>query len=169
MKFARTLGALAVAATMSTSAYAADMAVDYAMPGFDWDGFYAGVGIDGSAYNSGTTIGQVALEAGVNGTTGDFLFGAEIYGGWAVNNGGVSSAVIGGEVRAGYLVDPDVLLYVSGGGEYLSNGATTLGTVGAGVEFAVTNDVTIDMEYKFKWASAATYGHEIGASVLWHF
>lgn len=173
MKLARTLGALAVATALSTTmAHAADLpdaAMAYASPTFDWDGFYAGVGLAGSAYNTGVTIGQVEGVAGVNFTSGQLLFGAEIYAGWAVNNGGAGSGLVGGEVRAGYLVDPAVLLYISGGGQFFTNGAVGLGTVGAGVEFAVTDDVTLDFEYKFLWNNAALNGHQIGASVLWHF
>lgn len=175
MKLSLALAALATATALSaTAAQAADLykpdpVMAMASPSFNWDGFYAGIGGAGSFYNTGVTIGQVEVEAGVNFTSGDFLFGAEALVGWAINNAGTNSAVIGAEGRLGYLVTPEVLLYLSGGGVHYFNGSTTFGTLGAGVEFAVTDDVSLDLEYKYLWNSAALNGHEIGASVLWHF
>jgi len=175
MNFARTLGALALATALTTGAaqaadlYTPDPAVAYASPGFDWDGFYAGIGGSGSFYNTGVSIGTVELEAGVNFTSGDFLFGVEALAGWGFNSIGANSGIIGAEARAGYLVDPSVLLYLSAGGVHYFNGSSTFGTLGAGVEFVVSDNVTYDVEYKYLWNSAALNGHEIGASVLWHF
>lgn len=172
MKFARTLGALAVATALSTGAYAADMpdaAMQYASPAFAWDGFYAGLGVAGDAFNGGVNAGQIEAEIGVNYTVDQFLFGVEAFGGWAFMNNSTNSALLGAEARIGYLVAPEALLYLSGGAVHYFNGSTSYATIGGGAEFAVSSDVSIDLEYKYLYNSAAVYAHEIGASALWHF
>lgn len=175
MKLIRAFATVALASGLMTSTalaadmYAPDPAIAYASPGFDWDGFYAGIGGAGSFYNTGASVGQIEVEAGVNFTADQFLFGVEGLVGWGFNSNGTNGVVIGAEARAGYLVAPEALLYLSGGVVHQFNAPNTFGTIGAGVEFALTDDVTLDLEYKYLWNSAALNGHEIGASVLWHF
>ena len=77
------------------------------------------------------------------------MFGAEAYlSGWVSNLAGPGTSV-GGEVRAGFLAKPEVLVYVSGGGMHFITGGATYGQVGVGVEFAAAEKMTIDIEYKF--------------------
>ncbi len=144
-----------------------EVAPTYSSPAFDWDGFYMGLGITGLALNSGTNVGFADLIAGVNMTSGNLLFGLE---GWI---GGWSSTAPstgwggGAEARLGYLVSPEALLYMSGGGYVVSTGGQ-IATVGAGAEFALTRDMSLDLEYKYWW-SVPTTGNSIGASLNWGF
>lgn len=168
MKLTHTLGALLLAVGLSTGAQAADYSAPYSAS-FDWDGFYAGVGVSGAFYNTNRRLAEVDGIVGVNYMAGaDWLIGAEVFGGFSRNDINVTSGVIGAEARVGYLVAPEALMYLSGGGVHYFNGSTSLATVGGGVEFAVSSDISIDLEYKFQFNNALN-GHQIGASVLWHF
>ncbi len=136
---------------------------------FDWDGFYMGVGMSGIAYSDGFNVFQADVIAGLNITSGSLLFGVE---GWI---GGFrstfpSSGVQGGaSARVGYLVSPQALIYLSGGGNANSLGFQ-YATVGAGAEFALTSNLSLDFEYKY-WMSltSAVTGNGIGASLNWAF
>ncbi|AVX05010.1 hypothetical protein MXMO3_02498 [Maritalea myrionectae] len=146
---------------------------DYVQSGFDWDGFYAGVGLGGAsiAVDSGTdTMAHLDAIVGVNATYDDFLFGAEIFLGASRD---MSSGIYGGhggvEARAGYLIDQDVLIYAGIGRLHYESGAQYT-TVGLGTEFAISDDVSIDLEYKYLgWSDTGYTGHSFGASALWHF
>ncbi len=135
---------------------------------FDWDGFYAGLGVTGIMPSAGTNFGSLDLIAGANFTNGDMLFGLE---GWGNYTGdGVTTAWGGGlEARIGYLATPEALLYASAGGQFYDTGVS-YGTLGGGVEFAVTDDLSLDLEYKY-WlrSGSTTTAHSIGVSALWHF
>ncbi len=168
MKLSRTISAIALAAALTTGAQAAD----YSAPSsssFDWDGFYAGVGIAGSFFNGGNRVMQGEIEAGVNFTSGDILFGVEAFVGYGYESvAALWGGMAGAEARVGYLMTPEALLYLSGGA--VATAPNTLyGTIGAGAEFALTSDMTLDLEYKFLYNNATTYGSEVGASLLWHF
>ncbi len=160
---------------MITGAIAADPVITvepaYVEPstGFDWDGFYMGVGISGTAYTPALTAITGDIIAGFNVTSANMLFGAE---GWVgIHSDSSPSTAWGGglEARVGALVTPDALLYVSGGGQFYDGGGQ-YGFVGAGAEFAVTNNVSIDLEYKYLgWSNTIYTGHSLGLSALWHF
>lgn len=164
-------------ALMTGVAYAADP-VMYPEPApvvangsFDWDGFYAGLGITGASFSNGgpsETVGFLDLIVGGNITYDNFLFGAEAwFGGYrdSVDTG----TGIGAEARAGYLVSDEVLVY-TGVGMYRFDGGGQYTTVGLGTEFAVSDDVTIDLEYKYwGWSNTSFTAHSFGASALWHF
>jgi opacity protein-like surface antigen len=168
MKLSKTLGALLLAAGLTTGAQAADYSAPYS-PSFDWEGFYAGVGVSGAFFNTNRSFAEVDGIVGVNYMAGaDWLIGAEVFGGFARNDLNATSGVVGGEVRLGYLVAPEALMYLAGGGVHYFNGSTSFATVGGGVEFAVADDISIDLEYKFEFNNAVN-GHQIGASLLWHF
>ena len=162
---------VAASTLLITGALAADPSVvvpaTFDTATFDWDGFYMGVGVTGLAVSTGATAGFGDLIFGVNATSGNMLFGLE---GWV---GAYSSSIpstgwgVGAEARAGYLVSPEALLYLSGGGVALDTGGSA-GTVGFGAEFAVTNDITFDLEYKY-WMATFVTGHSLGASMNWHF
>lgn len=179
MKFTRfVLGGVTGMALLAASGSAAlaadpvitpDPVISYASPTFNWDGFYAGVGVTGATYSTNVNVGTIELYAGANATSGSMLFGVEGSVGWARNSANVDSFVVTGEGRLGYLVSSDALIYAALGVEHYTNGSTTLGAVGGGVEFAVTQDMTIDLEYKYLWDGAGLTGHKVGASALWHF
>ncbi len=142
----------------------------YSSADFDWDGFYMGLGITGSALVvDGTTFktGYLDLIAGVNMTAGSLLFGLE---GWVGGFSGDWSNGFGGgaQARLGVLASPEVLLYLSGGG--YTDTVDQYGTVGAGVELAVTDNVSVDFEYKYwAWSTSGMVGNSIGASANFHF
>jgi outer membrane immunogenic protein len=175
MKLKQTFGALLLAVGLSTGAQAADYSAPYS-PSFDWEGFYAGVGVSGTSYSvvffntPSLRFGEIDGVLGVNFMpAADWVLGAEIFGGLSRSlDFNFTSGVIGGEVRGGYLVTPEALMYVSAGAVHYFNIPITFGTVGAGVEFAVTDDISLDLEYKLQW-NFPVYGHQVGASVLWHF
>ncbi|VAW20948.1 hypothetical protein MNBD_ALPHA12-1645 [hydrothermal vent metagenome] len=145
----------------------------YNSASFDWNGFYMGLGITGLALSTGVTNGIGDIIAGVNATSGDVLFGLEGWiGGWT-NTTPASGYDAGVDVRLGYLAAPEAVIYLSAGGAILvpSGGVgTTYGTVGAGAEFALTNDVSLDVEYKYWMQSGgASTGNSFGASFNWGF
>ena len=167
---------MAASALMATGALAADPVITVEpayvpSAGFDWDGFYMGVGVTGSSLSNGIvtdTTGYLDLIAGFNVTFGDALFGAE---GWigGYSDGTFSGYGGGAAARVGYLMTPDALVYISGGGYFYDAGGQ-YGTIGAGVEFAMTDNVSLDIEYKYwGWSNTTFTGHSLGASALWHF
>ena len=168
------IGVAASLIVASGSAMAADLAIDdqaMAMAS-QWDGAYAGLG--GIVYSS-TTIAEtgagIAGILGVNKTVNDkFLLGGEVYAGGTVSSlGGPAYYVLGAEGRGGYLVSDNTLLYGAAGVE-LEGGGNAFGTRGGGVEFAATEQLSIDIEYKyFIGLNNSWGGHQVGASLNWHF
>jgi outer membrane immunogenic protein len=150
------LSALATTLTMGT-AFAADLiTVPTSTPvevpvheeaGFDWSGFYAGVyGVGQNGSVSGTQYG-LGVQAGVNAQFDFYLLGAEV----AVHGltGGVGNTSYGQILgRAGLVVTDDVLVYAAGGyGLDLGAPEEDDLLVGGGVEFAVTENVSLEAEY----------------------
>lgn len=175
MRLVRTLGALAVATALSTTAQAADLgtpdpAMAYASPAFDWTGFYAGLGVTGGMFNpSGNTVGSIGVVAGANVQVDSFVLGAEAMFGFYRVSTGSQGWIVNGEVRAGYLLADEVLLYAALAGKGYSAGARYAG-IGAGVEFAVTDDISVDFEaVYYPWSNNASTQFDVAASVLWHF
>ena len=165
---------LSVAATalFATGALAADLnatPASYDSATFDWDGFYIGLGVSGTSWvPASPSYGYIDVIAGFNATSGDMLFGAEA---WisGYSDGTASGYSGGAEARIGYLVSPEALVYLSIGGTAFDAGAQ-YGQIGGGVEFAVTNDVTLDLEYKYAaWTNTAFNSHTVSASANWHF
>jgi outer membrane immunogenic protein len=150
------LSALATTLTMGT-AFAADLiTVPTSTPvevpvheeaGFDWSGFYAGVyGVGQNGSVSGMQYG-LGVQAGVNAQFDFYLLGAEV----AVHGltGGVGNTSYGQILgRAGLVVTDDVLVYAAGGyGLDLGAPEEDDLLVGGGVEFAVTENVSLEAEY----------------------
>lgn len=171
MKFGLTVGVVAFAAAFTGGAYAADMAAPMAV-GFDWTGFYAGVGITGGAFTTGPTpsnFASVDAIAGANITNDLLLFGVEGQVSWYHDFTFGSDWYAKGEVRAGYLATDTALLYLSGSGVHFSGGAN-YGGFGGGVEFAAMDNMTIDIEGNYyPWSNNAYRLATVSASVLWHF
>lgn len=150
------LTALATTLTMGT-AFAADLitvptSTPVEMPvheeaGFDWNGFYAGVyGVGQNGSVSGMQYG-LGVQAGVNAQFDFYLLGAEV----AVHGltGGVGNTSYGQILgRAGLVVTDDVLVYAAGGyGLDLGAPEEDDLLVGGGVEFAVTENVSVEAQY----------------------
>jgi outer membrane immunogenic protein len=148
----------AVAATLPTGgAMAADIitvptSTPVTMPvaegmAFDWNGFYAGVYTGGQFSQVGGDQVGLGITAGVNAQFGFYLLGAEV----AVHGltGGVGETSYGQILgRAGLVVTDDVVVYAAGGyGIDLGEPAEDDVLVGGGVEFAVTDSVSVNAQY----------------------
>lgn len=164
------LGVAAAVLLATAPAMAADPIVDVPVieeaTDLAWDGAYAGIG--GIAYVApgGSGVGAVGT-VGVNQTFGDnLLLGAEIFAGLGLDNPGGLFWLVGAEGRLGVLASDTVLLYGAGGVELDVPGGF-YGTLGGGVEFAVQDDVTIDVEYKYYFGAGTA--HQIGVSLNWGF
>jgi outer membrane immunogenic protein len=143
-------------ATMVSAATASDLITvpvgssEVAVPvatGFDWSGFYAGVyGVVQSSPVRGTEVGA-GIAAGVNAQFDFFLVGGEV----ALH--GLTGDTIDtayGQVtgRGGVLVTDDLLAYASAGyGMELSGTGERDFLAGGGLEYAVTDDISLNAEY----------------------
>lgn len=144
------------------------LAADYSSSGFDWDGFYAGIGASGSAWSNGRTVYSVDGIVGANVTSDGMLYGAEGYFGWVTDDLGATGTEAGVNGRLGFLVSNDAVAYVTGGGAYMSLANEWLATVGAGIEFAVSDSATFDVKFEH-WRGATYTANRIDASINWYF
>ncbi|WP_375450993.1 outer membrane protein [uncultured Devosia sp.] len=171
--FVRSLSlGVAAAALLSSGAMAADLFIPttpepiYEAAGFSWDGLYAGVQagglfsdvdvVDGAGLvtDEDITFGAIGAHVGVNFTVADpIILGAELQGNYLFNSDADISA---GEFlalgRVGAVVTDQVLVYAAGGfGMQFSDDiiysdgddSTGIYALGGGVEFAVTDAVSI--------------------------
>jgi outer membrane immunogenic protein len=157
----RTLLAGASLAVLSTvAAQAADLIIPttpqpiYEAAGFDWEGLYAGVRVGGQFANATTdyanyplssTSGVLGAAVGVNFIPVDpFLIGAEVTGDYIWNNA-FSTGEFFANLRAGAVVTDQVLVYAIGGLGTNNRTGFNQGVyqLGAGVELAVTDSVTV--------------------------
>lgn len=152
--FVRSLSlGVAAAALLAGGAQAADLIIPttpqpiYEAAGFDWDGLYAGVNLGGVFYDGFDARVSLGAAVGVNFIVADpILLGAEVRADYLFENDDFLSA---GELlalgRIGAVVTDEVLVYAAAGvgtrfGDFDSYGVYALG---AGVEFAVTDSVTV--------------------------
>lgn len=163
-------GVTALALSVSPMALAADYSTPMMMtdPGFDWDGFYAGLGVSGAAWSNGLTVGTIDGVMGFNVTSDHILFGLEGTLGGAMDSIGGTGVQVAIDGRVGYLASPDAVLYFSGGGAYFSLPNQLFATVGGGAEFAINDSWTLDGEYEF-WFNSTFTAHTFKASALYHF
>lgn len=175
MKFLKAVAGLGFAMSVSVGAMAADYSVDYVAPAstpINWDGFYAGVGVVGAGFSRGSssgTNGFVDVVIGANGVADNILYGVEVTVGGYVANTGSYGPGFGAEGRVGYIVIPEAVIYGAVGGYAFGPGAV-YGYVGAGVEYAMTDKLSFDLEYKYYGVSNNRWsGHGVGAQALWHF
>ncbi len=160
--FVRSLSlGVAAAALLVGGAQAADLIIPttpqpiYEAAGFDWEGLYVGARVGGQflgtnafgaiAAGPAVTSGVVGAAVGVNFIPADpFLIGAEVTGDY-LWNGGYSTGEFFANLRAGAVVTDAVLVYAIGGvGVQTINGVNSgLYQLGGGVEFAVTDAVTV--------------------------
>jgi outer membrane immunogenic protein len=115
--------------------------------GFDWSGFYAGLyGVGQSSPAGGTQYG-LGLDVGANITFDFYLVGAEVsFKGLTGGAGGTSYADV--LARGGLMVTDEVLLYAAGG-YGIDTGAPVESDLllGAGAEFAMTDNVSLRAQY----------------------
>lgn len=153
-----TLG-VAAAALLVGGAQAADLIIPttpepiYAPAGFDWEGLYAGVRLGGQFTGTdpyatalpSTTYGVVGAAVGVNFIPVDpILLGVEVTGDYNWTNT-TSSGEFFANLRLGAVVTDNALIYALAGVGVHNGPATSEGVyqLGGGVEFAVTDAVTI--------------------------
>lgn len=115
--------------------------------GFDWSGFYAGVyGVVQASPVRGTEVGA-GIAAGVNAQFDFFLVGGEV----AMHGlTGDTIETAYGQVtgRGGLLVTEDLLAYASAGyGMELSGTGERDFLAGGGLEYAVTDDISVNAQY----------------------
>ncbi len=119
-------------------------------PGFDWSGFYAGVFAGINESGLGGSQASIGLQAGLNARFDFLLVGAEVavqgLPGAEPNLGGTSQGQI--LARAGLVVDDNVLVYAAGGyGIDLGAPEESEILVGGGLEFAVSDELSLEAEY----------------------
>jgi len=161
--FVRSLSlGVAAAALMVGGAHAADLIIPttpqpiYQAAGFDWEGMYAGVRVGGQFTGTNvpgfanqinnTTYGVVGAAVGVNFIPVDpILIGAEVTGDYLWGNNVTSSSEFFANLRVGAVVTDAALVYAIGGlgVSNANNVSTGVFQLGGGVEFAVTDAVTV--------------------------
>jgi outer membrane immunogenic protein len=122
----------------------------YESAGFSWDGLYAGVEA-GGLFNGGAgsdTRGLVGGVVGVNFTVADpIVLGVELQGDYVFESdvGGDDAGLFLALGHVGAVVTDQVLVYAAGGFGAVSQAGTSNGVyaLGAGVDFAVTDNVSI--------------------------
>lgn len=153
------LAALATTTLSAGTAFAADLITVptstpvempiYEEPGFDWNGFYAGVyGVAQNGSTSGTQYG-LGVQAGVNAQFDFYLLGAEVAVHGITANGAVSETSYGQLLgRAGLVVSDNVAVYAAGGyGIDLGPADEQDVLLGGGVELAVTESISLEAQY----------------------
>ena len=162
--FVRSLSlGVAAAALMVGGAQAADLIIPttpqpiYEAAGFDWEGLYVGVRAGGQwvgtndygniGAGAAITQGVVGAAVGVNFIPVDpFLLGVEVTGDYVWGNN-LATGEFFANLRAGAVVTDSVLVYAIGGVGVQTGpnnaGSAGLYQLGAGVEFAVTDAITV--------------------------
>jgi outer membrane immunogenic protein len=152
-----TLG-VAAAALLSSGAMAADLIIPttpepiYESAGFSWDGLYAGVEAGGLFSDGGAgtsdTQGLIGAVVGVNFTVADpIVLGVELQGDYVFESdvGDDDAGLFLALGHVGAVVTDQVLVYAAGGfGAVTANGDSNgVYALGAGVDFAVTDNVSV--------------------------
>ncbi|MEO6395926.1 MAG: hypothetical protein ABIO40_08455 [Devosia sp.] len=136
----------------------------------DWNGFYAGIGID--VQNSTTIVEHLAsfqAVVGANAQMDSFLLGVEGYGAARFSDITGWYYAFGVEGRAGVVISDAAVVYGALGVETVGSG-TYYRTMGLGVEFMVADNTSVDLEYKrYEQVGGGWNGDAISAQLLWHF
>jgi outer membrane immunogenic protein len=162
--FVRSLSlGVTAAALMVGGAQAADLIIPttpqpiYEAAGFEWEGLYAGLRAGGQwvgtndygniPAGASITQGVVGAAVGVNFIPVDpFLLGLEVTGDYVWGNN-LATGEFFANLRAGAVVTDSVLVYALGGVGVQTGpngaGSTGLYQLGGGVEFAVTDAITV--------------------------
>lgn len=185
------LKTVAIAALLSTTAvggaFAAD-AIGFPPPppaaevpvfddfGFDWNGFYAGV--SGGALREITpdeTNFTVGAQVGVNAAFDFFLVGGEVALDGVFDD---TETYAYGQIlaRGGVIITPELLAYgaVGYGTDFgADTGAGEHILAGGGLEFAVTDDISIRGQYLYGWEQTDVIGkgdiHKVTIGANFHF
>lgn len=167
-------------ALLTCTARAADLSADAPVVsppgGFDWNGFYAGVGIgyeDWSGAGAADSF-NITGKIGGNVVLDMFVLGAEGYvTGYYLLGPNVWQAKWGADVRAGALITDSLLAYGFVGLFHDGNyGTPTIyGSAGAGIEFAVSDTMSLDLRYRYSvdLDTPAYTANGVSISANWHF
>lgn len=160
--------AAADAITYNTSAPESSMPV--ADTGFDWNGFYGGIyGVGQFSPVRGNQYG-VGLDLGVNATFDFYLLGAEVAAqGLAGGQGDTSYGQV--LAKGGVLVSDDLALYAAAGyGIDLGVAGQSNWLLGAGVEMAITDNVSLRAQYLHGFeADGANPTNQVTIGANYHF
>lgn len=130
----------------------------------NWDGMYAG--LTGAAwFESGVIYPAIGVELGANFVSSNMLFGVEGDLAYYWTSGNFDIGVTG---RIGAILNDTAVLYGSAGLATLSNGSAYV-PVGVGVEFMVTDSVSLDLSGEYLLGFNGFTATRIGAAVDWHF
>ena len=177
-----TIAALATAAATGTS-FAADLITVptstpaempiYEEPGFDWNGFYAGVyGVAQHGETSDTQYG-LGIQAGYNAQFDFYLLGAEVAVHGLPGNDAVGETSYGQLLgRAGLVISDNVLVYGAGGyGIDLGAPEEEDILLGGGVELAVTESISVEARYLhgFPLGEGGNSKDQFTLGANWHF
>ena len=164
------LALLATVATagLSSAAFAADLIIDEApvlidnTASFDWEGPYAGLFFSGQttpAFGLGANLGinfllDQSLLAGIEGEVS-----------WLSDNSWQGQV----DGRLGFIVDQAVIYGFAGYG--FNSDTDGYVPVGAGVEFAVAEDLSVKAEYQYQWDldNSADSAHVAKLGFNFHF
>ncbi|MCD7060896.1 outer membrane protein [Pelagibacterium xiamenense] len=180
---------VAIAALLSTTAFSGALAADAittppppvaSVPvmddgGFDWDGFYAGASVGGIYdIDEETTNWTLGAQAGVNATFDFFLVGAEVAIDGVFPEGDDAHAYGSILGRGGVVITDEMLAYaaVGYGSDFDADaGAGNHILAGGGLEFAVTDDVTLRGQYLYGWGQddADSDIHKFTVGANFHF
>jgi opacity protein-like surface antigen len=169
-----TLAAVAVVgiAALSAPVAAADLVIDepiidepvISASGFDWEGAYIGVF---GGYNFDFAAAQIGGELGYNFLASEnFLLGVEASGLFYLDGSNDHELFLRG--KAGFVADQVAIYALAGVGEY--DFTTPLYDIGAGVEFAVADNITLNAEVfgRNQWGAAPTVLN-VEAGLRFHF
>jgi outer membrane immunogenic protein len=164
------IGVGTAAEPISVPVESGGVAVPLAGEGFNWSGFYAGV--YGVAQRGGERDAEVGLgvEAGVNAQLNFFLVGGEV-----ALHGLISDTIdtAYGRItgRGGVLVTEDLLAYVSAGyGIALTGTGETDALAGGGLEYAITDGISVNAEYLHGFAvEGDSPTNQISLGARFHF
>lgn len=176
--------AACASAALTGGAYAAD-AITYpttASPepvpvyenaGFDWNRFYAGISAHAQDYDGDTTDWEYGLgvQAGVNAQFDFYLLGGEVSLS-GLTNGDTDRTYGQVLARGGLVVTDETVIYAAGGyGVDLSAATEEHWLAGGGVEFAVTDDVSLRAQYLhgFGTTDGAADMNQVSFGVNYHF
>jgi len=144
----------------------------YNQPNYDWTGFYAGIYGVGEWTATPTSQYGVGLMLGYNQQLDYFVLGAEgdVQTTW--NSAGTQFIYGQGLVRAGLVVTDQLVAYVAGGvGSDFAAAPQVHGLVGAGLEYAVSDEFSVRAQYLYGIPlNAGTTGkHQATVGVMYHF
>jgi outer membrane immunogenic protein len=167
-----TLASATAALAADPIAYPTSAAPQAALPiydddGFDWNGFYAGV--HGSAQLDGSdTRAGAGFDLGFNAALDLFLVGAEFsLNGLSDGTDLTAYAQVLG--RAGVIVTNDVLAYGAAGYGTDLGGTDDHVLLGGGLEFAVTDDVSLRGQYLYGLPVTGDATQQVTLGASFHF